>query len=127
MSTAVPNHPSMNISGGGSFLVTAVSGTILTTGANEYAKVKLRGHYTDVNVSTSTGTISVGGNIIARASSSNGAIVSFHNEQYRDISGSATGIESFDVIVPPSSSLTFAFPASGAGEISGSFVKLANT
>jgi hypothetical protein len=119
------NNQSMKISGGGAFNVVATNANIFTTNANEYAKVLLRGTY--FHLASGTGQILVGGVSVAEASASSGTTKSFHNEQQIDISGAQSGVENFEILVPPSTIFSCIFPPSGAGIIQGTYVKFANT
>ena len=123
------SNVTQKIAGGGAFGLSA-GGTILTTGANQYAKVRVAGTVRQNNVGSSSIALTVGGTTIRSASTNGtGSNGTLHNERDPDASGSNTGVETFEVLVPPSSNLVAVVSVGGVATVAiqGTFVIFENT
>jgi hypothetical protein len=130
MSAAViSDNTSIKINGGGTISLTASNANVITTGANEYAKVKLIGNS---NGSSPASTVLVALNInavpVARLGGTGNTNVSYLQE-FGGFSTNTSTYKMYDILVPPSSTLACVASLSNGGTfvITGSYVKYINT
>jgi len=115
--------------GGGGTINKTNSGntTLVTTAANQYAKVILAASMLQAAGSGSQLSLVIGGVAIRSVSAGGTGSYSLHNE--REVSVSTEGVKLIEIIVPPSSTLSANLTVSGTAtcNVVGSFTLFENT
>ncbi len=121
-------NTTMKISGGGVINKTSAGSTnIVTTTSSQIAKVILWGSLFQVSGSGSQLDLNMGGAALRSVSAGGTGTMSLHN--LREVSSNVEGVQSLEILVPPSSTLSVNFTVSGTASCSvvGSYTILENS